>query len=476
MIFNKVKYFFGQLSLVLLLVSTPGQINHLFAGPTPPSDFAEVWLPNGMAFDSEGRMILAHNDEDFNTYLSQFSPDGEYNGSIQTGTLWNPVDGRMIFNENANEMLWLVNGLYLYTLNPADLATQYLLNIQELNIQTNAVYEVVSGEIQDFDYVLHLNSCIYGDLTIFENGNELQLFVTGYDQTSFLGFVLRIRTDANYTVNEARVIAASRVPSGFSGPPEHPRGIAVNFEGTVLTTLPKVNESFFTFPADFEPQNGIEPGKEPRLFFESVKTCVNSQAMTCDPKGNFYVITDSYGAMLPSEFFPEVVVTSGVLIVLPKSLDQVTEVLYPDKVMSGFDDVAIHPLNGHIFISVPTWKENYYEIGTKPGRIIYYTNPTNYTTISSSKKSVPQDFVLNQNYPNPFNPTTTISFFLPKKQSVKVMIFNARGQFISSLVHAPMDAGMHELEWNAENLPSGTYFCRLQAGEFTATRKMMFIK
>ncbi len=95
--------------------------------------------------------------------------------------------------------------------------------------------------------------------------------------------------------------------------------------------------------------------------------------------------------------------------------------------------------------------------------------------IEVSYESV-KEFSLDQNYPNPFNPTTNISFKLAESGKVSIKIFNAIGQEVAELVNKTMEAGRHEVTFNASNLPSGTYFCQMRAGSFTKTSKMLLIK
>ncbi len=89
---------------------------------------------------------------------------------------------------------------------------------------------------------------------------------------------------------------------------------------------------------------------------------------------------------------------------------------------------------------------------------------------------IPSDYKLQQNYPNPFNPSPTIQFSIPKESFTKLEIFNALGEKVSTLVSKTLSAGTYEYEWNAEGLPSGVYFSKLEAGEFISTKKMLMIK
>ncbi len=88
----------------------------------------------------------------------------------------------------------------------------------------------------------------------------------------------------------------------------------------------------------------------------------------------------------------------------------------------------------------------------------------------------PQTYELSQNYPNPFNPTTTILYDLPTSGYVTLKVYDVLGREVTTLVDEKQSAGTHTLTFNAANLPSGVYFCRLQAGPFMQTRKLMVIK
>lgn len=83
---------------------------------------------------------------------------------------------------------------------------------------------------------------------------------------------------------------------------------------------------------------------------------------------------------------------------------------------------------------------------------------------------------LEQNYPNPFNPSTSISFAVAKAGRTSVEIFTADGRSVGVLVDQWMEPGRFRAEWNAASLPSGTYFCRLQAGGSSVTKKMLLLK
>jgi len=89
---------------------------------------------------------------------------------------------------------------------------------------------------------------------------------------------------------------------------------------------------------------------------------------------------------------------------------------------------------------------------------------------------LPDRVALNQNYPNPFNPSTVISYDLPEASDVTIQVYDMTGRQVATLVNSRMEAGTHEVTFNAGNLASGVYIYRLQAGEHMLTRKLTLIK
>ncbi len=95
-----------------------------------------------------------------------------------------------------------------------------------------------------------------------------------------------------------------------------------------------------------------------------------------------------------------------------------------------------------------------------------------------------QEFELFSNYPNPFNPETTIRYSLPADQSsyrVIIKIYDVLGQLVSTLKDEQQRPGLYHLTWDGRNpagqsVPSGVYFCVLQAGNFKATQKMLLVR
>ena len=89
---------------------------------------------------------------------------------------------------------------------------------------------------------------------------------------------------------------------------------------------------------------------------------------------------------------------------------------------------------------------------------------------------IPGKFVLHANYPNPFNPSIKIRYELPRQVNVTLKVFNLLGQEVASLVNEVRSPGKHEVGFRGENLSSGVYFYRLQAGEFAQSRKLVLLR
>jgi hypothetical protein len=103
----------------------------------------------------------------------------------------------------------------------------------------------------------------------------------------------------------------------------------------------------------------------------------------------------------------------------------------------------------------------------------------NYHTGIRQISSVVKDFELSQNYPNTFNTVTLINFSIPKKQNVTLKVYNMLGMEIATLINNQnLGQGYYSFNLNANEygLSSGIYFYRLQAEDFTFTRKMMLTK
>jgi hypothetical protein len=88
----------------------------------------------------------------------------------------------------------------------------------------------------------------------------------------------------------------------------------------------------------------------------------------------------------------------------------------------------------------------------------------------------PSKYALYQNYPNPFNPKTIINYELPITNYVDLSVYNLLGQKVATLVSERQPAGYHEVEFNGQNLSSGVYLYKIEAGGCTDVKKMILLR
>lgn len=98
------------------------------------------------------------------------------------------------------------------------------------------------------------------------------------------------------------------------------------------------------------------------------------------------------------------------------------------------------------------------------------------TSVELTDNTIPSNYKLEQNYPNPFNPTTSISFSMPQASFVTLKVYDVVGREVANLMSEQKDTGIYKFNFDASKLSSGIYFYRLQAGNFTNSKKMLLIK
>ncbi|NOS85278.1 MAG: T9SS type A sorting domain-containing protein [Ignavibacteria bacterium] len=112
-----------------------------------------------------------------------------------------------------------------------------------------------------------------------------------------------------------------------------------------------------------------------------------------------------------------------------------------------------------------------YAVGTTVYK--YTREPIGIHQISTE---IPKEFILHQNYPNPFNPVTKIEFEVQKSSFVTIKVYDVLGKEITTVANENLTAGIYSVIWDAYNFPSGIYFYKIIASEFTESKKMILIK
>ncbi|HZW39176.1 MAG TPA: T9SS type A sorting domain-containing protein [Ignavibacteriaceae bacterium] len=133
-----------------------------------------------------------------------------------------------------------------------------------------------------------------------------------------------------------------------------------------------------------------------------------------------------------------------------------------------FNQIATNGLTSLHFPDV----NNGWAVGAN-GQIYKYNSGISAVEVSTI---IPCSFSLSQNYPNPFNPSTRINFSVPSESIVNICIYDITGANILELINEIKAEGNYDISFTGNNLPSGLYFLRMQAGSFTKTIKMSLLK
>ncbi len=108
---------------------------------------------------------------------------------------------------------------------------------------------------------------------------------------------------------------------------------------------------------------------------------------------------------------------------------------------------------------------------------IVYGDTSFPVAVGTISNEIPENFQLYQNYPNPFNPKTIITYDIPTSSVVNLIVYDCLGNEIICLVNNDYkQSGRYSVEFNGEDLASGVYVCKIQAGEYIKSKKMVLIK
>jgi hypothetical protein len=148
--------------------------------------------------------------------------------------------------------------------------------------------------------------------------------------------------------------------------------------------------------------------------------------------------------------------------------------------------IEITPTNGNIIDIQPDNLSAFFTLDDVPGKTqaVQVTGfdtfgtpiQPNVVTATEAETDLPTRVALYPNYPNPFNPSTTIRFELPAREDVRLTVFDVTGREVSRLVEGTLEAGSHEVQFQARALPSGVYLFRLTTPEGSRSQTSMLLK
>ena len=334
--------------------------------------FETLTTPEGVAFDPEG-----------NLYLSTLRPPAAQPGAPDTdptiikldrnGAVVNQLSltgatfasPRLDFLPELDSLVLFAPNGGLALLDPDTLDPIGAIDISRFAFDTSAIYDVATGEVSDFEGQIQPQLASFGDIDVrVVDEDTVQFFVTGYSEDDAIPFVTRLELEVGVGFTEAKVLLASSADS-LSVEPQTTRlsrGIAVNDQGIVLTTLPITSDNdvatefqpvevqpvdvLVAFGADMNVNDGFSPDEVP-VIFDGID--LYSQGLTTDAAGNFYVASNSVG----SDAFG--IHGEGALVGISANLGEIISVESLGYPASSFRDVAIDPLTGTSYVTVNTF-------------------------------------------------------------------------------------------------------------------------
>lgn len=370
---------------------------------------------------------------------------GEHTGiNTVTGPQSNPVgadqDVQLILDDGSREnALGLTNGgqfLWLNRFTPAP--TDFPFVLEEVHILFGAAVGINVGELVD----IYIYEDTDGDGNPGTGANFL-----GSLENAAVQFV----DDVNFSVYQI-------TPVALNGP------------GDVLIAV--VNRTAGTDPGEFVAAMDQTPPSQNRSWIGTY-TAGNPPNPPTLPATDLWGIVDSFG-------FAGNWMVRG----LGSSVSSPIVLLPPTSGSIDPGDSQTLNVRAYGLVADTTYTANI-EIASNDPVTPLVTIPVQITVTDVVSVRIPGQapttYAISQNYPNPFNPTTTISYQVPQTSDVKLEIYNVLGQKVRTLINRSVEAGSHQVIWDGRNsfgeqVASGVYIYKFEAGQFSKTMKMMMLK
>lgn len=344
-------------------------------------------------------------------------------------------------------------------------------------------------EFYYYQKLIAKNDEIYfmGDNTIIkyaETGD--QLWSSTFQPNSYVNFFLDFKVDKANNI----IACGSGV---LQGSQENYIIVKYDTDGNLIW-----NNYYNGLRNSYDEANSIDVDSLNNVFvsgraFESVSVPRSSLTMLkLDPAGNQLwkkIISNPSGEIAPGKVcvdkFNDVYVSSGggrnagfasinfsyLLVKYRSNGDSVWSSVYNHPEYKNYSsDFVITKYNSIVMTGKAYGNNTSYDITT-----LKYSQTSGIQTNSTGN---PDKYKLEQNYPNPFNPATIISYSLKEKSLVTLRVYDVLGKEIASLVNEVQNSGKYNYQFSTVNyqLPSGIYFYKIIAGEFTDTKRMMLLK
>ncbi len=364
--------------------------------------------------------------------------DMDQNGTIEIAVI---SSGMEKLEDKSFVHLFNADGTYFNSMNwPVLIDTISTCSPVLGNIASDYDLEVITGGLNGTIYAINLAGGIWPSLPQVQGSVDMSLALAELD-----------------TDDRQEIIAASRYWSDTPYPGlYYSRVTAIDNDGTIMSSWPQSAGAWIT---------GLTP-PSPVAFYERV--------LHGSPVGNVYGWESSAAAILGFPFDVEGRVYSS------PAIGDLDGDGYLDMVVAtsadsvyAFDLGVVEDFETAYNLCWPFYRND----KTRSG--CYFVDPP--TDAGDAEDFLPSATALKSIHPNPFNPATTITFDISKRTRVRISIYDAAGRAVCLLMDDIVDGGRHEVVWNGRNsagasVATGVYFCRMNAGEITQTKKMVLLR
>ena len=181
----------------------------------------------------------------------------------------------------------------------------------------------------------------------------------------------------------------------------------------------------------------------------------------------FFPLSGTFGSVYPEDYPDYFLPTGGAVAALMYNATQTAAIQF-----NGIFPGGMYPGNlvyvGFAVETIGSAAERAALIGRAIEWFFYTSVPSN--------DQVPAQWALEQNFPNPFNPSTRLTVSVAERRLTTVTVFDVLGRNVGMLMNEVKDPGTYTLHFDGSQLASGVYYCRMQAGSFVETRKMILMK
>jgi hypothetical protein len=304
--------------------------------------FTQLVFPDGVTTDAGGN-VFVHHDTGLQWQVTKFTANGTPLGTLPIGGFSDVTfSGRLVTEPGSGLLLDLLQPGILLVIRPDTLQIVGGLDLRFVAPDANAVFDVAVRTVRNFSGFILPGQIAYGDLVVLRRGGQIDFFITGVSVVT--AFVMRLRLLPDGTLLGPKVLVASSLTT--AGTVNQPRGVAVNANGIVLTTLPAIAvptagalDSLIGFIADLEPTPGAPfPGFVGNFDFTSF-------GMTTDTAGNFYIASGPVGTSVCGP------AGSGALVFITAALDTASCLTF-GAILADARDVAVSPARDRVYMTL----------------------------------------------------------------------------------------------------------------------------